>query len=229
MGRSGIIQRSLWGAICAIALLGVGHASSDVPEGADKPALPGKEGTAAAPGDPGQLAPAFTLTDTEGNKHSLSDYLKENKIVVLEWFNPDCPVVKSYHGADSKPAIKEAYALARESGVAWLAINSGAAGAEGNGLEKNQQARTSFGMEYPVLLDESGEVGKSYGAAATPHIYVISSKGVVIYNGAPDDSGWTGSPATRNYIIEAIGAELAGKAVEQAKTTAVGCSVKYAK
>jgi peroxiredoxin len=217
-------------ALFALMFATAAQAAPEAPEGADKPApLPTAEEVLPAPGEPGQVAPGFTLTDTEGKKHSLSDYLKEKKVVVLEWFNPDCPVVKSYHEPDSRPAIKDAVAFARENGAVWLAVNSGAPGAQGNGLEKNQQARGAYGIDYPVLIDESGEVGHSYGASATPHIFVISADGVVVYNGAPDDSGWKGGAATRNYIIDALSAELAGQPVATPKTTAVGCSVKYAK
>src|SRR5262245_28936983 len=48
---------------------------------------------AAAVGKP---APDFTLTDTEGQRHQLSQL--RGKTVVLEWFNPDCPFVKHAHG-----------------------------------------------------------------------------------------------------------------------------------
>src|SRR5262245_19444557 len=44
----------------------------------------------------GKLAPDFTLTDTEGKQVKLSSF--KGKIVVLEWFNPDCPFVKHAHG-----------------------------------------------------------------------------------------------------------------------------------
>src|SRR5687768_17531836 len=42
-------------------------------------------------------APDFTLKDTEGKSHTLSQYTKAGKVVVLEWFNPDCPFVKKHH------------------------------------------------------------------------------------------------------------------------------------
>ena len=38
----------------------------------------------------GDTAPDFTLTDLDGNKHTLSDYTNDGKIVVLEWFSPSC-------------------------------------------------------------------------------------------------------------------------------------------
>ena len=43
-----------------------------------------------------QRAPEFTLTDSNGFEHSLSDFL--GKYVVLEWTNHSCPfVVKHYY------------------------------------------------------------------------------------------------------------------------------------
>ena len=43
----------------------------------------------------GSKAPDFTLTDSQGKTHTLSDY--EGKIVVLEWTNPQCPFVVDHY------------------------------------------------------------------------------------------------------------------------------------
>ena len=40
----------------------------------------------------GKAAPGFSLTDLEGKTRSLSEFT--GKIVVLEWTNPNCPVVR---------------------------------------------------------------------------------------------------------------------------------------
>ena len=47
----------------------------------------------------GQAAPAFTLKNLDGKEISLADY--KGKIVVLEWFNPDCPIVVNHYTAPS--------------------------------------------------------------------------------------------------------------------------------
>ena len=73
-------------------------------------------------------------------------------------------------------------------GVVWLAINSGAPGKQGAGAEKSRAGRDQFGLKYPILIDESGAVGKLYGAERTPHLYVIDAKGVLVYRGAIDNS-----------------------------------------
>lgn len=139
----------------------------------------------AAPAQVGQRAPDFTLKDTAGKTHTLNSYLAEGKTVVLEWFNPDCPFVKRHHQA--LKTMERTYAENRGKGVVWLAINSGAPGNQGAGLERNTQARKEFGIEYPVLLDESGSVGRMYGAKTTPAMYVIGKDGLVLYAGAIDD------------------------------------------
>ena len=43
------------------------------------------------PEEKGRAAPAWTLKDTTGQEHKLSDY--QDKIVVLEWTEPGCPYV----------------------------------------------------------------------------------------------------------------------------------------
>ncbi len=67
----------------------------------------------------GKLAPDFTLTDEDGTEYSLSDY--KGKIVVLEWYNPDCPYVKAAH---MKGALKDqGNDINAEKDKVWLAIN----------------------------------------------------------------------------------------------------------
>ncbi len=112
-----------------------------------------------APAAVGEMAPDFTLTDTDGKTHKLSDYTGQGRAIVLEWFNPECPFVKKHHQLTH--SMHETYAFAKEAGVVWLAVNSGAPGKQGNGLEKNIAARKDYGMEYPVLLDESRRGGQA--------------------------------------------------------------------
>ena len=65
----------------------------------------------------------FTLTDSEGNTHTLSEYLSDGKIVVLEWINPRCPVCdRVYKSGIVKKMIEELRELDEE--VVYLTINS---------------------------------------------------------------------------------------------------------
>lgn len=167
----------------------------------------------------------FTLKDTDGKTHTLSDYVKSGKTVVLEWFNPDCPFVKKHH--EKHKSMNAAYAAASKQGVVWLAINSGSPGKQGNGLERNQKARVDFAMAYPVLLDESGAVGRQYGAKTTPHMFVIGKDMKLEYAGAFDSDASPMELGETVYVSAALDAVAAGKPVENPRTKSYGCSVKY--
>ncbi len=201
--------RSMLGSVAATAVLSVAAA------------------TALAGGvEPGQKAPDFTLTDIHGTTHTLSDYTKAGKVVVLEWFNPDCPFVRKHHVRG-----KTMQTLAREfadEGVVWLAINSGAPGKQGAGLERNLRAEKEYGIEYPILLDESGKVGKLYGATNTPHMFVIGRAGEIVYAGAIDNNPSPLRFGDVNYVRKALEQYLAGETVDTPVTKAYGCTVKYA-
>jgi peroxiredoxin len=172
----------------------------------------------------GEAAPDFTLKDTTGKEHKLSELTRAGKIVVLEWFNPDCPVSKAYHAPERR--MKELAAELAAKDVVWLAVNSGAEGKQGAGVERNTKAAAEFEMAYPVLMDMDGKVGRLYAAKTTPHMYVIGKDGKLAYAGAIDN----GSPSTKgetNYVRAAVMALADGKPVEVAESKAFGCSVKY--
>jgi len=204
-----------------LATIGCGesmHSGDDAEEGVDA--------TYAAPSDTavlGQPAPDFELTDTTGKTHKLSDYA--GKIVVLEWFNPGCPVTQQYHNPASKSFIADRGMAATfeqlGDSVVWLAINSAAAGNQGSGHEKNVAGRSKFSLSHPILLDEKGKVGKAYGAKKTPHMFIIDRRGVLAYAGGHDDKAGT------SYVDQALMEILAGKEVSNSKTQAYGCGVKY--
>lgn len=170
-------------------------------------------------------APDFTLKDTEGKTHTLSEYTKQGKVVVLEWFNPDCPFVKKHH--EKNKSMADTYKTAMKQGVVWLAINSAAPGKQGGGLEYNAKAKADFGMAYPLLLDEAGTAGRAYGAKTTPHMFVITKEGTVAYAGAIDNDPAPAKLGDTNYVLAALDAIAAGKPVEHARTKSYGCSVKY--
>lgn len=177
---------------------------------------------AAASVEIGVTAPDFTLAGTDGSKVTLSSL--KGKPVVLEWFNPGCPFVVSAH--EGGPL--ESMAASFGDKVTWLAINSGSEGKQGFGAEVNEKARESWKLDHPVLLDEDGTVGKTYGATNTPQMVVIDAEGKVAYYGALDNAP-RGKSAGKHvpYTRNAIDAVLAGEAVKPARTQPWGCSVKY--
>ena len=176
----------------------------------------------------GKPAPDFALKDLDGKESRLSSF--KGKVVVLEWFNPGCPYVDRAH---TKGSLKDAAKRHTKSGVVWLAVNSGGPGKQGHGVDANRAGAKKYGMEHPILLDESGEVGHKYGATNTPHMFVIDEKGTLVYRGAidnsPDGEGESAPDGKLvGYVDEALSAVAAGKAPATTDTKAYGCGVKYA-
>ncbi|MEO1174522.1 MAG: redoxin domain-containing protein, partial [Myxococcota bacterium] len=171
-------------------------------------------------------APDFSLKDLDGETFVLSQH--RGSLVVLEWFNPDCPFTRFSHSEGPLFDLPEK-TVAKHPGVVWVAVNSSAPGREGHGLERNRAAHRQYGLQIPILQDESGRVGRAYGAKATPQFFVIDGRGVLRYRGAPDNApmGERSSEPYAAYLIRAIDAIAVGQAPKPAETRAYGCSVKY--
>ena len=175
----------------------------------------------------GKPAPEFRASDSNGRAVSLSAF--RGRTVVLEWSNPECPTVKKHYESGN---MQRTQAAAAAAGVVWLTINSSAQGeqghmspAEAKALAAGQQSRRTA-----YLLDPKGEVGRAYGAKATPHMYVISSDGVLVYRGAIDDRPTQDKAdieGARNHVLAALSELKAGKPVSVPTSRAYGCSVKY--
>ncbi len=175
----------------------------------------------------GQPAPDFTLTDISGQVHKLSDY--HGKTVVLEWTNPECPFVQKHYGSGNIPNLQKA---ATADGVIWLSINSGSHGAEGD-YTPAQVAEWSKKMgaaPTAYFRDQDGKVGRLYSAKTTPHLFVITADGTLVYDGAIDSirsAKVEDIAKATNYVTAALASVKAGKPVEKAATQPYGCSVKY--
>jgi len=177
----------------------------------------------------GATAPDFTLSDTTGAAHSLSDF--KGKYVVLEWTNHECPFVKKFYKEGHMQAMQEKMTA---KDVVWLQIVSSAEGTQGYvTAEEGEALRTEKGHKSTaMLLDADGKVGRIYDARTTPHIYLIDPEGTLIYQGAIDSIKSTKTAdidKAENYLKLAYEAHLKGQPVATATTKPYGCSVKYAK
>jgi len=175
----------------------------------------------------GAPAPGFSLADSSGRTHSLQDY--QGKLVVLEWTNHDCPFVRKHYGAGNMQQLQKA---AASSGVVWLTVISSAPGEQGHvsPAQADELTRSRDAAPAAVLFDPEGTVGRSYAAQTTPHMYIISPEGQLLYMGGIDSIASTSqadiakaTPLFRNALEEA----QAGKPVSMAVTRPYGCSIKY--
>jgi peroxiredoxin len=183
--------------------------------------------TTALAAEVGQPAPGFTLTDTKGQEHSLSDF--RGKTVILEWHNHDCPFVKKFYNAGEMQRLQAQY---NSGDYVWLTINSSKPGKQGHlsAADANELMADKKFASTALLLDESGDVGRAYAAKTTPHMYIIDTEGTLRYAGAIDSIPSAKSDdigKAENYVVKALEQLKAGEPVTTAVTKPYGCSVKY--
>jgi peroxiredoxin len=175
----------------------------------------------------GEPAPAFSATDSNGKAVQLGDY--RGKTVVLEWTNDGCPYVGKHYGTGNMQALQK---NAKEKGIVWLTVISSAPGKQGHvsAQEANKLTESRDAAPAAVILDEEGKIGHAFGAAVTPHMYVIDAEGVLQYMGAIDDkptANHADIETATNYVTAALDAVAEGKTPDPRATRAYGCSVKY--
>jgi len=124
------------------------------------------------------------------------------------------------------PSTQEAAAA---DGAVWLQINSTAMGDLDAAKSVEWQKKQGV-VATAYIRDQTGTVGRLYGAQTTPHLFVIAKDGTLAYQGAIDDqpsASLANTMAAHNYVKAALIALKAGKPVEKATTPPYGCGVKY--
>lgn len=185
-------------------------------------------GVAVASVATGAPAPAFSVQDADGRTRTLSEFA--GRTVVLEWTNNGCPYVRKHYDAGNMQALQREAAA---QGIVWLQVISSAPGEQGflDGAGARARVQADNAAPAATLLDPDGTMGRAYGARTTPHMYIISGEGRVLYQGAIDDRP-SARPASlegaNNYVRAALADIAAGRPVQTAETTPYGCSVKYA-
>lgn len=176
----------------------------------------------------GEKAPDFTLETIDGKSHTLSDLTKDGKVVVLEWFSPDCPYVVKHYQNTEKSTVNNLVSEYKDKDVVFVAINSSRTDHPFGSVDRNKERYSEWKMEHTLLMDADGAVGKMYQARTTPHMYIIDTEGVLRYAGALDNDSSARGIGEVNYVRQALNELLAGETITVQETRPYGCSVKYA-
>lgn len=114
------------------------------------------------------MAPDFALLDTEGRTHRLSDY--RGKPVIINFWTTWCPPCR-----EEIPSMNRAWHILEKEGIAMLAINMG----------EDEDTIFIFTADYPadfpILMDQSGEVIEEWPVKGLPTTYVIAPDGTIAY------------------------------------------------
>lgn len=168
----------------------------------------------------GANAPAFTVQDQDGRNVTLRDSI--GKIVVLEWYDPECEYTKRDIAAVTSKTLSEKY---KDKGVVWLAVNSTR---DGSG-ERNKAWIAQNRWSFNVLHDANQAVAKAFGVNSVPYFVIIDKNGGIAYLGVGDndDSRDGGKKEGKiNYIDKALEEMIAGKPVSVRDARAYGCPLR---
>jgi peroxiredoxin len=167
----------------------------------------------------GKAAPEFEgIVGTDDAKHSLKDFA-DKKAVVLVFTCNHCPVAVAYE--DRLIALQKDY---ESKGVQLVAIN--VSNLEDDKLPAMKERAEQKGLPYPYLYDPTQKVGRDYGAAVTPHIFLLDGERKIAYMGPVDDN-MDESKVSVKYLRDAIDAVLAGSQPTSASIKPVGCGITY--
>ena len=116
----------------------------------------------------GYFAPSFKLRNIKGNYESLESYRGE--VVVLNFWATWCAPCRI-----EMPSFEKLYRRYRSEGVTVLAIT----------LDKNSENKIKsfvdeYGLSFPILLDEKGEVERLYPSMTIPFTYIIDRQGRIV-------------------------------------------------
>jgi len=174
---------------------------------------------------PGDKARDFKLKNVDGKMVSMADY-KDAKGYIVVFTCNHCPFAKAYESRII--ALDKMY---KTKGFPVVAINPNDKSKEPEDSYENMVAYAKDkNYPFPYLYDESQEIAMAYGAARTPHVFVLSKKGndlTVEYIGAIDNNTDDASAVTKKYVEDAVNNLLAGKKPETTSTKAIGCTIKW--
>ncbi len=173
----------------------------------------------------GDIARDFSLKNVDGKNVALADFKNAKGYIVVFTCN-HCPFSKAYEsriiGLDKKYA---------SLGYPVIAINPNDVKTVPEDSYDNMVALAKEkNYTFPYLYDESQQIASTYGAARTPHVFVIqkvNGNNVVKYIGAIDNNADDANKVTAKFVENAVDALLAGKEIPLAETKAIGCTIKW--
>ena len=175
----------------------------------------------------GDEATDFELKNIDGNMVSLGQMKYSSaKGFILVFTCNHCPFAQKYE--DRIIALSKKY---EPLGFPLVAINPNDVEQEPEDSFENMQKRAKEkNYPFPYLIDETQILTYTYGAAKTPHVYILkkeNGKLKVAYIGAIDDNVQYADLVKEKYVEKAVDELMAGKPVTKAMTKAIGCTIKW--
>jgi len=163
----------------------------------------------------GQSVADFTLSDINGQSHSLAS-LKGPKGVLLIWISTQCPYSNGYNSR-----MEALYRDYSAKAIRVVGINSNRT----ESVENIREHAAKNGFTFTILKDTDNRIADYFGASVTPEAYLIDSGNVLRYHGRLDASHEDTS-LNSGEAREALDAVLNGGNVANTGKKAFGCTIK---
>lgn len=118
----------------------------------------------------GEQAPKFALDTLTGEEIELTDL--RGKTVVLNIWATWCPPCQA-----EMPEMVKFYDDHSDQGIEILAINM--TNSE-KSIENVETFNKEYGLNFPVLLDQKGEIASAYQAFTIPTTYILDENGIIV-------------------------------------------------
>ena len=136
----------------------------------------------------GAIAPAFTLAVTDGTTFSLQDALEQGPVVMV-FFKKSCPVCQY-----AFPLYQRLFQAYGNRGVTMAGVSQ-------NPRKDTEAFAKSFGVTFPILLDDTSSypVSNAYGLTNVPTMFLVGTNGKIEISSV----GWS------RKDFELVGAKMA--------------------
>lgn len=155
--------------------------------------------------------------DLDGVIHRLGER-RESLGMAIVFLEPECPVANQLI-----PELNRLASFCQEAKIEFYGVVSS------DFVERDEllRHREEYGVEFPVLLDVSGELARILEPTHTPEAFVIDRSGGMVYRGRVHDGFFEVSKRkpriTRHDLRLALDALKLGVDPEVGRTPAVGC------
>ncbi len=171
----------------------------------------------SAPGSELAALRELPLLAPDGREVRLGELIGDGEALVLCYTGVGCPISQKI--APRLTRLSAAYA---ERGARFLGINANPQDSRA-AIEK-EHAELALG--FPIFKDFRQELTRALAAKTTTEVFVFDRSGKLRYRGAIDDQYSLGAARpepTRNFLIQALEAVLAGEEPACAETEPQGC------
>ena len=149
----------------------------------------------------------------KGSPRTVATRFPDKKALVVVFMSARCPCSNSHVPVLTQ--LSEKY-----PDVSFVAVHA-------NADEPVAEAQPYFkrlNLPFPVIEDAHAKVADQFKALKTPHVFVLSPEGQVLYQGGVTNSAMA-DQSDRNYLSEALEDIQNGKKVRTVSGRTLGCVI----